>query len=131
MPVPGGQWDSVLADYLAGLRDRPLWVSADADYHCGGSLAIATTMFYMREFTEAEVQVIRWLGIIDQETFVQIDYKKHHKPDDPKVLSNEAKRGFDRLEARNIITRNEKGRTYAINVSPERLEELLEEVGEA
>ncbi len=55
VPRPGGQWDSVLAEYLVGMRDRPLWVSADADYHFGGSLAVATTLFYMNEFTEAEV----------------------------------------------------------------------------
>lgn len=55
VPRPGGQWDSVLAEYLAGMRERPLWISADADYHCQGSLAFANTMYYMREFTEAEV----------------------------------------------------------------------------
>ncbi len=53
---PGGLWDSTLLEYQAGMRDAPLWASADADYHGpSGSLANATTLFYMREFTESEV----------------------------------------------------------------------------
>ncbi len=53
---PGGIWDSVLLEYQAGTRDRPLWAAADADYHGPrSSLARATTLFYMKEFTEAEV----------------------------------------------------------------------------
>jgi len=53
---PGGLWDTSLVEYLAGMRERPLWASGDADYHGpGGSLAIATTLLYMREFTEEEV----------------------------------------------------------------------------
>jgi len=55
VPRPGGPWDGVLAEYLVGMRERPVWVVGDADYHCGGSLANATTLLYMREFTEAEV----------------------------------------------------------------------------
>ncbi len=53
---PGGLWDTALIEYLAGMREKPLWASADADYHGpGGSLANATTLFYMKEFTEEEV----------------------------------------------------------------------------
>jgi len=53
---PGGLWDTVLLEYLAGRRERPLWASGDADYHGPhASLATSTTMFYMREFTEDEV----------------------------------------------------------------------------
>ncbi len=52
---PGGLWDTVLIEYMAGLRDKPLWAAADADYHCDASLAIATTLLYMREFSEDEV----------------------------------------------------------------------------
>jgi len=52
---PGGLWDTTLIEYLYGMRQRPVWAAADADYHCEGSLAIATTMFYMKEFTEDEV----------------------------------------------------------------------------
>lgn len=51
----GGLWDTVLIEYLLGARERPLWAMADADYHCDASLAIANTLFYMREFTEEEV----------------------------------------------------------------------------
>lgn len=54
--APGALWDSALAEYLVGLRERPLWVIADSDYHGrGGSLGDEVTLFYMREFTEAEV----------------------------------------------------------------------------
>lgn len=54
--APGGLWDTDLAEYLAGMRDRPVWASGDADFHGGsGSLASATTLFYMKEFTEEEV----------------------------------------------------------------------------
>jgi len=54
--APGGLWDTALAEYLAGMRERPLWASADSDYHGPrGSLVTATTLFYMREFTEAEI----------------------------------------------------------------------------
>ena len=52
---PGGVWDEVLAEYLYGLRGTPLWAMADADYHCEQSLAIATTLFYLRDFTEDDV----------------------------------------------------------------------------
>lgn len=53
---PGGLWDTVLAEYLAGMRDRPLFAMGDADYHGPKrSLAYATTLFYMREFTEEEI----------------------------------------------------------------------------
>ncbi len=53
---PGGLWDTALLEYQAGMRAQPLWASADADYHGPkGSLATATTLFYMREFTEQEV----------------------------------------------------------------------------
>jgi len=52
----GGAWDSVLSEYLAGMRARPLWTVGDADYHGDeGSLANATTLFYMKEWSEAEV----------------------------------------------------------------------------
>ena len=53
---PGGLWDTTLLEYLAGMRERPVWASADADYHGPhGSLASATTLFYLRELTEAEI----------------------------------------------------------------------------
>ncbi len=52
---PGGYWDTTLIEYMAGVRERPMWAMADADYHCDGSLAISTTLMYMRELTEDEV----------------------------------------------------------------------------
>jgi hypothetical protein len=56
--APGGMWDTALAEYLIGMRPRPLWAFGDADFHGGktiGSLTVGTTLFYMREFTEEEV----------------------------------------------------------------------------
>jgi len=52
---PGGLWDTTLLEYMAGMRPRPMWAMGDADYHCKASLAIATTLYYMKEFTEEEV----------------------------------------------------------------------------
>jgi hypothetical protein len=53
---PGGLWDAVLLEYQAGLREKPLWAMGDADYHGPHmSLARAITLFYLKEFTEAEV----------------------------------------------------------------------------
>ena len=53
---PAGMWDTVLLEYLVGMRDQPVWASGDADYHGPeGSLANATTLFYLREFSEPEV----------------------------------------------------------------------------
>ncbi len=52
---PGGLWDTDLLEYQAGLRRQPLWAMADADYHCESSLAIATTLFYLREFSEPDI----------------------------------------------------------------------------
>ncbi|HUT55640.1 MAG TPA: PHP domain-containing protein [bacterium] len=53
---PGGLWDTDLIEYLAGMRERPVWANGDADYHGPhGSLATSTTLFYMREFSEDEI----------------------------------------------------------------------------
>ncbi|HUT55654.1 MAG TPA: hypothetical protein VM658_19850 [bacterium] len=52
---PGGWWDTDLAEYMAALRQAPVWAIADTDYHCDQSMAIANTLLYMREFTEQEV----------------------------------------------------------------------------
>ena len=54
--APGALWDSALAEYLAGMRERPLWVISDSDFHGrGDSLDDEITVFYLREFTEADV----------------------------------------------------------------------------
>ena len=55
--APGGMWDTALAEYLVGMRPRPLWTFGDADFHNqkDGGLTIGTTLFYMREFTEDEI----------------------------------------------------------------------------
>jgi hypothetical protein len=53
---PGGTWDQVLIEYLAGMRRGPLWACGDADFHGPtGSLARSVTLFYMKEFSEDEV----------------------------------------------------------------------------
>ena len=53
---PGGGWDSALLEYLLGARDQVPWAMGDADYHeASDTLARATTLFYLREFTEDEV----------------------------------------------------------------------------
>jgi hypothetical protein len=53
---PGGLWDTTLIEYLVGMRPRPLWAVGDTDYHGPeAGLAIATTLFYLKEFTEKDV----------------------------------------------------------------------------
>jgi len=54
---PGGAWDSVLSEYLSGMRDRPIWTVGDCDYHGGnGTLTgCGNTLFYLREFSEDDV----------------------------------------------------------------------------
>jgi hypothetical protein len=55
-PAPGGAWDAALLEYLLDARARVPWAVGDADYHGpDGSLAQSTTLFYLREFTVAEV----------------------------------------------------------------------------
>ncbi len=54
---PGGAWDSVLSEYLSGMRDRPIWTVGDCDYHGGnGTLTgCGNTLFYLRRFSEDDV----------------------------------------------------------------------------
>ncbi|MFO8058740.1 MAG: PHP domain-containing protein, partial [bacterium] len=74
----GGLWDTVLIEYLSGMRERPMWANADADYHGPDkSLAWATTLLYMTEFTEAEVlrcmregRMVALMGPAYQDTYV-------------------------------------------------------------
>lgn len=74
---PGGLWDTVLVEYLLGMRDRPIWALADADYHCDAGLAIANTLFYLREFNEPEIyqamregRMVAFQGDAFQDSFV-------------------------------------------------------------
>jgi hypothetical protein len=75
---PGGFWDAALNEYLLGARGHALWAMGDSDYHCGAAgLARATTLFYMKEFTEAEVyrclregRMVALMGESFQDSFV-------------------------------------------------------------
>lgn len=74
---PGGLWDTNLIEYLGGMNKKPMWAVGDADYHCKSSLAIANTLFYMTEFTEAEIykcmregRMIALMGAAFQDTYV-------------------------------------------------------------
>jgi hypothetical protein len=52
----GSEWDAAALEYLLGSRAVMPWALGDADYHGpDGSLTNGTTMFYLREFSEAEV----------------------------------------------------------------------------
>ncbi len=94
---PGGLWDSTLLEYMAGVRERPMWATADADYHCEGSLAISNTMFYMREFTEDEVyrcmrdgRMVALQGDAFQDTYVSEWWVSDSgRPDDLVMLGRE------------------------------------------
>jgi len=96
VPQPGNMWDGVLAEYIAGMRDRPLWTAADADYHCDSSLARANTLFYMREFTEEEVyrcmregRMVAIQGAAFQDSYVSQWSVSDGWGDDGKVMSGE------------------------------------------
>lgn len=76
--TPGGYWDAALSEYLLGSRDTVPWAMADSDYHGPrGSLYRATTLFYMREFTEEEAyrclrngKMVALMGPAFQDVFV-------------------------------------------------------------
>jgi len=54
--APGSYWDAALIEKLLGVRETAPWAVGDADYHGPeGTLYRATTLFYMREFTEPEI----------------------------------------------------------------------------
>lgn len=75
---PGGNWDAALDEYLLGGRDQAPWALGDADYHQPeDSLARATTLFYLREFTEADVllamregRMVALMGDLFQNSYV-------------------------------------------------------------
>jgi hypothetical protein len=97
---PGGLWDTDLLEYLAGMRERPLWASGDADYHGPhGSLATSTTLFYMREFAEDEVyrclregRMVALQGDAFQDSYVSEWWVSDGgKPSNPVMLGEEVK----------------------------------------
>jgi hypothetical protein len=55
---PGKQWDTVLNQYLAGQRPRPIWGEGEIDYHWdqeGNRIHDILTVFLVRERTEEAV----------------------------------------------------------------------------
>lgn len=89
---PGGGWDSALVEYLVGMRDQVPWAMGDADFHGpDGSLARATTLFYMREFTEDEVykclregRMVALMGESFQDSYVsEFSVTDKGQPPDP------------------------------------------------
>jgi len=77
---PSGEWDRANAQYLAGIREKPLWGTGDADFHCpdpGESLRNGTTLFYLKELSQEEVfnamlsgRMVALMGEEFQEVFV-------------------------------------------------------------
>lgn len=52
----GGAWDAALAEYTLGDRPRVPWALGDSDYHeVSDTMGWATTLFYLREFSETDV----------------------------------------------------------------------------
>jgi hypothetical protein len=94
---PGGLWDTTLLEYMAGMREKPMWAMADADYHCDASLAIATTFFYLREFTEDDIyrclrdgRMVALQGDAFQDTYVSEWWVSDSmRPDNPIMLGEE------------------------------------------
>ncbi len=91
--APGGLWDTTLVEYQAGMRDHALWAAADADYHCDASLAIANTLFYMREYTEREVyscmrdgRMVAFQGDDFQDVYVTEWWVSDGEPEDAVML---------------------------------------------
>ena len=55
---PGHQWDTVLGQYLAGQRAKPIWGEGEIDYHYdqkGGRIHDILTVFMVKERTRAAV----------------------------------------------------------------------------
>ena len=56
---PGNLWDKVLGEYCTGLRTRPVWGIATADFHeeggSGETLGNYTTVLLVKQSTQAEV----------------------------------------------------------------------------
>lgn len=77
---PSGEWDRANAQYLVGIREKPLWGIGDADFHCpdpGESLRNGTTLFYLKNLTRDEVfnamlsgKMVALMGEAFQEVFV-------------------------------------------------------------
>jgi len=95
---PGGLWDVALAKYMMGMASKPLWADGDADYHGPkGSLATATTLFYMKEFTEEEVyrcmregRMVALQGEEFQDSYVSEWWVSDSEPpDNPVMLGRE------------------------------------------
>jgi hypothetical protein len=91
---PGGEWDQALIQYLAGLREEPLWGWGEADFHCvPGNLRIGTTLFYLREFSREDVfqavhegRMIALMGDLFQESYVAEFSISHGKEAHGKVM---------------------------------------------
>jgi len=91
---PGGTWDQSLFEYLAGLRQKPLWAWGEADYHCPPTdLRRGTTLFYLQGFSEPEVfkamekgMMVALMGDEFQDVFVTEFSVGDRKPAPEKIM---------------------------------------------
>ena len=96
---PGGNWDLALLAYLGGMRDRPVWTNGDTDYHCEpSSMALATTLFYLKDFTEDDVfkamhegRMVALQGVELQDSYVSEWWVAAGEPKDKIMLGAETR----------------------------------------
>jgi len=98
--APGGDWDAAIIERLLGAREVTPWAMGDADYHGPkGSLTRGTTLFYMKEFTEAEVyrcltdgRMVALMGELFQDCFVaEFSVSSGGAAKDPIMLGEEVR----------------------------------------
>lgn len=96
---PGGNWDQALLLYLGGLREKPVWTHGDTDYHCEpSSMRLANTLFYLKDFTEADAiaairegRMVALQGVELQNSYVAEWWVSDGEPKDKVMLGAETR----------------------------------------
>jgi len=95
---PGKEWDRAQLQYMAGLREAPLWGWGEADYHCPPDLLRhGTTMFYVKELSKENVlaamktgKMIALMGEDFQDIYVTEFSVGDGKASDRKIMFGES-----------------------------------------
>ena len=96
--IPGGEWDTAQLQYMAGLRNAPLWGWGESDFECPpDSLRRGTTMFYVKELSKENVlaamktgKMIALMGADFQDIYVQEFSVGDGKASDRKIMFGES-----------------------------------------
>ncbi len=95
---PAGEWDRAQAQYLAGIREKPLWATGDSDFECPDlpyNLRTGTTLFYLKSLSKAEVfkamragKMVALMGNDFQDIFVS-NFSVSDQPGAEKIMLGE------------------------------------------